>query len=237
MISVIRAVHRHLQTLSGKKQTVILTVLVMLLLAVVYTINLEVNEIAVQNKAAVSKQDMVNLEEFIPGIEIDLLYATENNVYGQKIYSISKAYLRRGTALKLRAAQQKLQSRGYSLKIWDAYRPPEAQFKLWEVMPDARFVVNPYKGYSYHSRGVAVDLTIVDQKGNELPMPSGFDDFTARADRDYSDVSSLQAQNACLLQEVMEETGLKSIYYEWWHFVDVDRDQYPVLLSSQLPDQ
>lgn len=237
MNRVIRSISRCWQDLSRVRKGIILTAAAMVLLAAGYRIAIQADLTTTQNKTPLSKMDMVNLKEFVPGIIVDLRYATDNNVYGQKIYTINKAYLRRGTAVKLRLVQQQVQEKGYSLKIWDAYRPPEAQFKLWEVMPDARYVINPYKSYSYHSRGVAVDLTLVDHNGNELPMPTGFDDFTARADRDFSDVQPLQAQNARMLKEVMEKAGLRSIHYEWWHFVDEDRDQYPVLFESQLPAQ
>lgn len=174
-------------------------------------------------------QDMVALHQFIPGIEIDLKYATVDNFLGEVIYSDNTAYLRRGTAKKLKAVQQELSAYGYGLKIWDAYRPPAAQFKLWNKFPDARFVVNPNQGFSYHSRGIAVDVTLVNKAGQELLMPSEFDDFTARADRDYSDVSKESADNAKLLEKVMKKHGFDSIYYEWWHFIDNDREKYPVI--------
>ncbi len=176
----------------------------------------------------VSPQDMVNLAEFIPRIQVDLRYATPNNFTSAIIYDDDTAYLRRGTAEKLKAAQAEFVTHGYTIKVWDAYRPPAAQFKLWEKVPDARFVINPHKGYSYHSRGVAVDITLVDEKGQEVIMPTGFDDFTARADRDYSDLDQETAANARFLEEIMVKHGFSSIYYEWWHFIDSNKDKYPV---------
>ena len=175
-----------------------------------------------------SPQDLVNLQSFIPDILIDLRYASDQNVFGEKVYKNGVALLRLGTAQKLKAAQEEFRQQGYTLKIWDAYRSPQAQFKLWEIMPDARFVVNPNNGYSYHSKGVAVDLTLVDKNGNELPMPSEFDNFTDRANRDFSDVEKERADNARFLERVMVKHGFLSIYYEWWHFVDSDKDKYPV---------
>ncbi len=180
-------------------------------------------------------EDMIILDIFIPQLEIDLIYAGDDNVYGEKIYDLNLALLRRGTARKLQKAQEEFALEGYTLKIWDAYRPPEAQYKLWEIMPDARYVVNPYKGYSFHSRGIAVDVTLVDKNGKELPMPSSFDDFTAYADRDYSDVGETEAANARLLEKVMCKHGFRSIYYEWWHFVDPDGENYPAVTRAELP--
>lgn len=176
----------------------------------------------------VSPHDMVNLAEFIPVIKVDLRYATPNNFTGAIIYDDDTAYLRRGTAEKLKVAQTEFATHGYTIKVWDAYRPPAAQFKLWEKVPDARFVINPHKGYSYHSRGVAVDVTLIDEKGQEIIMPTGFDDFTALADRNYNDLDQKAAANARFLEKIMLKHGFTSIYYEWWHFIDSDKDKYPV---------
>lgn len=182
-----------------------------------------------------SPSDMVILTEFIPGIVVDLVYTGSHNVYGQRIYDIDCAYLRKATAEKLRQVQLDLMIQGYGLKIWDAYRPPSAQFKLWEVMPDPRYVVNPHEGYSYHSLGVAVDLTIIDGNGRELEMPSQFDEFSPLANRDFSDVSLLQAENARFLEEVMQRHGFHSIFNEWWHFTDSERDRFGLVQDWQLP--
>lgn len=186
-----------------------------------------------------SSQDlvMVNLKEYIPSLHIDMRYAGENNIVGRPIYNSPHAYLRLGTAKKLKKAQEEFLSCGYSLKIWDAYRPPQAQFELWQEYPDARFLVNPHIRPSLHSHGIAVDVTLVDKHGSELDMPSGFDDFTAKADRDYSDVGEEQANNAQLLEMIMNENGFDSIFYEWWHFIDSDRAYYDVVQPESLPEE
>ncbi|MGS0765866.1 M15 family metallopeptidase [Syntrophomonas curvata] len=180
-------------------------------------------------------QDMIALDEHIPEIMVDLRYATTDNFTRTKIYDDDTAYLRRGTAEKLKAAQADFTASGYGIKVWDAYRPPTAQFKLWNKCPDARFVINPHQGYSYHSRGVAVDITLVDKEGRELPMPTGFDDFTAKADRDYGDIDEERARNARLLEQIMLKHGFQSIHYEWWHFIDSDKDRYSVIDPAKTP--
>ncbi len=184
-----------------------------------------------------SPHDMVLISNFIPDIKINLRYATDDNICGKKIYTSNVAYLRRGTADKLCSAQQDFNQQGYGIMLWDAYRPPAAQFKLWEKMPDARFLINPHKAYSFHSRGVAVDVTLLDKDGHELVMPSTFDDFSALADRDYNDVNAQAAANAKLLENVMRKHGFLSIYYEWWHFVDTNRNKYDVFEASSLPNE
>ena len=85
-------------------------------------------------------------------------------------------------------------------------------------MPDPRYVADPKTG-SRHNRGASVDLTLVDAQGNELPMPTGFDDFSERAHRTFMDQSRPNAlKNRALLQSAMEEEGFIGLPSEWWHF-------------------
>lgn len=170
--------------------------------------------------------DFAAIAEYVPDILVELQYASPNNFTGQIIYDFQDAFLRYGTVKKLMAAQEELQEVGLRLKIWDAFRPVAAQFRLWEACPDSTYVANPETGYSNHSRGNAVDVTLVDENGQELEMPTGFDDFSALADRNYSDCSETAAQNASLLQSVMEAHGFSGYFGEWWHFAD--SEAYPV---------
>lgn len=175
----------------------------------------------------------VLISDYLPDIRIDLRYAGEDNFTGQVIYRFSGACLRYGTVQKLAAAQEALRAEGYSLLIWDAFRPAEAQFRLWEVCPDPVYVANPERGFSSHSRGNTVDLTLVLADGAPVEMPTGFDDFSPRADRDYSDIAEPAASNARLLESVMTECGFQPYFGEWWHFSDTD--SYPVE-TAFVPD-
>lgn len=172
-------------------------------------------------------EDLVRILDYIPSIYVDLKYAAEDNFTGTAIYDFTDASLRYGTVKKLAEVQDELLERGYSLKIWDAYRPVSAQFKLWEVCPDAAYVANPNKGYSSHSRGSTIDVTLVMADGAQITMPSGFDDFSALADRDYSDVSDEAAENAQILEDVMSSHGFNGYSAEWWHYSD--NTSYPVV--------
>lgn len=165
-------------------------------------------------------EDFVLVRDYIPDIVIDLKYATTDNFTGQVIYESDEAYLRYGTVKKLILVQEELKQKGLSLKLWDGYRPPAAQWKLWDICPDANYVSNPNNGFSSHSRGNTVDVTLVDESGSELEMPTGFDDFTRLADRDYSDCSDEQRNNALLLEELMIRHGFKPYAKEWWHYSD-----------------
>ena len=164
----------------------------------------------------------VRVRDYIPKITVDLRYATADNFTGQVIYTFSDAYLRYGTVKKLAAAQETLAEQGYGLKIWDAFRPVSAQFALWDICPDGRYVANPNKGFFSHSRGNTVDLTLVTSDGEDVSMPTGFDVFSAKADRDYREVEEEAAINALLLEETMIEAGFKPYSSEWWHFSDTD---------------
>ena len=168
----------------------------------------------------VDDSTLVPVTDYIPTITADLRYATEANFTGQVIYDFTRPYLRWGTVKKLMAVQRELNALGYGLLIWDGYRPPAAQFKLWEIVPDGNFVANPYTGFSSHSRGNTVDVTLVKLSGEAVEMPSDFDEFAAIADRDYSDVSDTAAANARLLEATMEAHGFKGYWNEWWHYSD-----------------
>lgn len=169
------------------------------------------------------KKEFVKVRDYIPDIEVELRYAGNNNFTGKIIYDFKEAWLRYGTVCKLMKAQDILKFQGYRLKIWDAYRPIYAQFVLWEVYPDSTYVADPTTGYSDHSRGNTVDVTVIDSKGNEVIMPTEFDSFSPLADRDYRDVMDKESVvNAWMLQETMIEAGFIPYHDEWWHFSDSD---------------
>lgn len=176
-------------------------------------------------------EDFVIVREYIPDIVIELRYSTEDNFTGQEIYEFSELWLRYGTVKKLMLVQEELKQNELYLKIWDGFRPPSAQFKLWEVCPDPTYVSNPNNGFSSHSRGNTVDITLVDGEGTEVVMPTGFDDFSALADRDYSDCSQKAKANALLLEQIMISHGFRPYSGEWWHYTD--EVSYPVEQSFE----
>ena len=164
-----------------------------------------------------SDDDMVLILDYIPDMVIDLKYATTDNFTGQVIYDNADAYLRYGTIKKLMLVQNELKAKGYKLVLWDGYRPVAAQFKLWDICPDPNYVSNPNNGFSKHSRGNTVDITIVTFDGQAVEMPTGFDDFTEKADREYSDVTQEAAQNSQMLEDIMTKAGFNGYRGEWWH--------------------
>lgn len=173
-----------------------------------------------------SDDAFVRVLDYIPTAVQELRYATADNFTGQVIYEFEDAYLRWGTVKKLKLVSQDLAELGLYIKIWDGFRPASAQFTLWEVYPDPTYVANPNQGYSSHSRGNTIDLTLVDANGEELEMPTGFDDFSGKADRNYADCSETEANNAQLLEILMEKHGFVGYAGEWWHYSDTV--SYPV---------
>lgn len=173
-------------------------------------------------------EDFIDVREYLPDVEIELRYATENNILGKKLYENDNVYLRKGTADKLEAANYELKKLGYKIKIWDAYRPTTVQRQLWNNVRDGRYIANPKEG-SIHNRGAAVDITLIDKTGKEILMPTDFDYFSVKADRNYKDVDSERANNARLLEEIMKKYGFSSIYTEWWHFDDKDWKKYNIV--------
>lgn len=172
---------------------------------------------------------LVDLEKSIPGVVLDIRYATTNNFTGTRVYSIPKAFARAPVAKALRQVQEELNTRGLGLKIYDAYRPYRATVQFYETYGDTTYVASPYRG-SRHNRGCAVDLTLVDLKtGKELAMPTPYDDFTARAHADHPLEEGEAVANRELLISIMEKYGFKVYRYEWWHFDFVGWEEFELL--------
>jgi D-alanyl-D-alanine dipeptidase len=155
--------------------------------------------------------------ENVPGVVLDLRYATTNNITGKVLYPEAKAYLRKETIRKLRRVARDLQEEGYRLVIWDAWRPASAQRALWQAKPDGKFLTPPSK-ISRHRRGTSVDISLADQDGKILEMPSGFDEFNAKADEDFSDVPKEAAKRVRILRNIMFNAGFSGVPDEWWHY-------------------
>lgn len=168
----------------------------------------------------------VRITDVDPSIVIDLKYATADNFTHRKVYPTDAGVLRLKTAQRLAKANDRLKEKGYRIKVWDAYRPVSVQKIFWSLVPDTNFVADPSTGGSVHNRGCAVDVTLVDRDGRDVEMPSGFDDFTEKAYRSNSLMSSEAESNLAVLTEAMTASGFMTIDTEWWHFEDIDRDEY-----------
>ncbi|HXR83141.1 MAG TPA: M15 family metallopeptidase [Hanamia sp.] len=166
-----------------------------------------------------SSLQMINLQKYIPGIDLDLKYATRDNFMHEKLYPhVHTTFLRKPAADALKKVVEDLKDQNLSLKIFDAYRPYSVTEKMWEKVKDDRYAADPSKG-SGHNRGAAVDLTLINLKTKkELPMGTGFDNFTDSAHADFKDLPDSILSNRNLLKAVMEKYGFKQLTTEWWHF-------------------
>jgi len=174
--------------------------------------------------------ELVDLEKFIPGIVLDVRYATTNNFTKEKIYNLAKAYSRKPVAASLKKAQAEFNQLGYGIKIYDAYRPYSATVKFYEVMKgDTLYVASPYKG-SKHNRGCALDITLVDLKTNqELTMPTEWD-TAAKESWAAAPVKDPEVKkNRDTLISIMEKNGFKVYEAEWWHFDFVGWQKFGVM--------
>ncbi len=111
----------------------------------------------------VMKFDLVEIAPPDFDVDVTLAYATEANLTGLPVYRNAECWLRREAAEALAAAIALARPLGLRLRIFDALRPVEAQWKLWNHTPDPEFLADPRRG-SPHSRGVAVDLTLLDDE-------------------------------------------------------------------------
>jgi D-alanyl-D-alanine dipeptidase len=175
------------------------------------------------------KKELIDLEQYIPGIVLDIRYATMNNFTGEKIYNLAKAYARKPVADAVKRAQAELQKQGLGIKIFDAYRPYKATVKFYEVYKDTTYVASPYRG-SRHNRGCAIDMTIINLKtGEELKMPTGYDSFQKEAWPKTPIKDPEARKNRALIIQVMEKQGFKVNSSEWWHFDFIGWRNYEVL--------
>lgn len=175
------------------------------------------------------EKELIDLESFIPGLVLDIRYATTNNFTGEKIYNSPRAFARRPVAEALKRVQVDLTAQGLGIKIFDAYRPYKATVKFYELYKDTTYVASPYKG-SRHNRGCALDLTIINiNSGQELKMPTGYDSFKKEAWPTTPVSDPLIRKNRTLLINAMEKHGFKVNSSEWWHYDFIGWKKYEVL--------
>lgn len=171
---------------------------------------------------------LVDIKAVDRTIIVELRYASENNITGRALYSPeTRALVRPEVAQRLAVAQAYLRIRQYGLKIWDAYRPKSAQVQLWQASQNNLYVADPDTiNGSLHSRGLAVDATLVDARNQEVSMPTDFDDFTPAAMWRYQGADPHVRTHLALLQRAMRQGGFHGLKSEWWHFVAPDWKRY-----------
>ena len=190
-----------------------------------------INNVAIYKNSfsADTGKQIVLLQQFVPQIVIDLKYATKNNFTHQVLYKKSIAFGRLKMANALKKINEDLAKSGLGLKVFDAYRPYLITKKMWNLVHDERYAANPATG-SGHNRGAAIDVTLINlSTGEELVMPTGFDNFTEKAHHAYLALPEDAIKNRVLLRKTMEKFGFVALETEWWHYSLPNAKQYELL--------
>jgi len=164
-------------------------------------------------------------------VDLDIAYATADNFTGAPVYARPGCYLNAEAAGLLARAVALARRHALKLRIFDAFRPSEAQWVLWHHTPDPDFLADPRRG-SPHSRGAAVDVTLLDDRGRPLDMGTAFDFFSPRSHHGSDGVSLDAQRNRLLLLGLMTDAGWDFYRNEWWHYQLFDARRYPVLSDS-----
>ena len=166
------------------------------------------------------------------GVDIDLVYATSRNLTGKPIYQAAHCLLLAPAEAALKRAIGYARDAGFTLRIFDAYRPPQAQQVLWDFLPDPTYIADLSRG-SNHSRGTALDLTLLDANGDELDMGTGFDAMTVESAHFHPGLPEHVQRNRLMLLGVMHAAGFAHIKSEWWHYELPGSRALPLIDNSE----
>jgi D-alanyl-D-alanine dipeptidase len=164
-------------------------------------------------------------------VALDLRYATDDNLTGRPIYRRAACLLHPDAAACLGRAADLARGAGFRLRVYDAFRPVEAQWQLWHALPDPVYIADPRLG-STHARGVAVDLTLDDAQGRPLDMGTPFDDMTERSHHGRTELPAAVQRNRALLLGIMAAAGWEHYTAEWWHYQLPGAGRYPLLTDG-----
>lgn len=174
---------------------------------------------------------LVDVSSRIPDAVLDLRYATPRNLVGRPLYPPgARCLLQPAVAERLARAAEALRARGLRLRLYDCYRPLAVQRLLFEKESRPGFVANPYRGGSHHNKGAAVDLGLTGPDGEDLELPTDFDEFTPRARADaVQGVPPAARAHRRALREAMVAAGFQPSRSEWWHYSAPEARGAPLL--------
>lgn len=179
------------------------------------------------------------LIEIVPptfDVDVGLAYGTADNFTGKPVYRAdARCWLHPEAAAALGRAIAAAAALGLRFLVFDALRPAEAQWVLWNHTPDPDFLADPRRG-SPHSRGVAVDLTLIDGSGRPLAMGTAFDAFTPDSHHGSVAVDAESQRNRLLLLGLMTQAGWDFYRNEWWHYQLFESRKYPLIADADLPE-
>ena len=199
-----------------------------------------------REKITKNSSGFVVLADYVPAVVQEFRYYSTYNFIGDRIngYEEPCALITVEAARALLAVSNQVNAQGFRLKVFDAYRPVTAvkHFIFWGIedqdlrmksyfYPDLEKQELFAQGYiakqSSHSRGSAVDLTLLDMRtGKEVDMGSQFDLFSELSHPDSRLVTDEQYEYRMFLQDAMVRNGFKPLDCEWWHF-SLEDEPYP----------
>ena len=184
-----------------------------------------------EEKGDFREPNLVDVTTVLDNVKLDIRYATTNNFLNAPTYSEGKSFLHRPAVMALNEANKRFNKMGYGILVHDAYRPWYVTKVFWDATEgdERNFVANPDNG-SIHNRGSAIDLTLYElESGKVIKMVGTYDEMSERSYPDYMGGTALERWHRKLLRHVMEDSGFKVIYNEWWHFDHEDWQKYPIL--------
>ena len=214
--------------------------------AAVFILNFFIAGISFAEISATDSSGFVVLTDVVPDAIMEIRYYSMYNFIGERVrgYEEPVALVTRETANALREVNNELLPMGYTVKVFDAYRPQMAvdHFVEWAkdlndvrmqryFYPEERKETLFAHGYiasrSGHSRGSTVDLTLYDLREQcDVDMGGTFDYFGYRSHPDFPNLTEQQKQNRNLLHSVMIKHGFRGVDTEWWHFT-LNNEPYP----------
>lgn len=160
------------------------------------------------------KSSLIKVQNLVSPLIVQMRYSTTQNVTKSVLTNEKVPYLSKGAAHALAKASKEFVAKNLQIVLWDAYRTEDVQKRLQAFCDDDRYVAKK----SNHTSGIAVDLTLADDKGILLDMGTDHDDFSEKAHSFSKDISSIQAKNRQILRDGMLDAGFSFDLYEWWHF-------------------
>ena len=174
-----------------------------------------------------AESHLVDVRLYTDKLTIKMKLATNGTTIGEPFYSRNLCMLQYDTLQKLMKAIDLFEADGYSIVIYDAYRPTSVQQRWFDVVRVHKWVADPSIGMGgIHDRGVAVDMTLMDANGVELDMPTAMHTFTEASARSSPLITAAQRQNMNYMTGIMTRCGFTYINSEWWHFQDSEIVHY-----------
>ncbi len=172
------------------------------------------------NLGAGQQAQLVNLAQAVPGIKLDLRYASVDNCFGNVLNDDARAFLDVEAAAALNTVQLNLAQYGYGLLVWEAYRPWSVSKLAYDALPpeNKSMLPAPEVGFS-HNTGRSVDVSLYSlATGEPVDMISDFDEPSIRQYASFAGGTELERYRRDLLRTQMQLAGFTASDMEWWHF-------------------